>query len=222
MKRLNVNDFMRPNRSIRKVYEDAEINKVAIYVQNGKYKIEGKPFEPLQKIANLNGRSLSTKETLIALQIMGMGEENAKTAMKVALNRAANNEIDENSVLIYGVRDDYINKNAMDLIEKKARIKQIIKQFCEGLKINLIKEASVLDDPEAVDVVLSLNFINEDSLKGYVDNIKEMRKVSNKLAELLVASRMGLKDIDENAIKKSMEGIDTVVDGLEKVKMAIE
>ena len=222
MSRLDDGDFMRPNKSIRKVYEEAEINKIALYVSGDKYKIEGEPFEPLRKLSGVNGEALDTIATLTSLQIMGVETEQAKTAMKVALNRAADYDLEDKAVFIYGVRDDYINKNVFDEIEKTARIKKLFKEFCENLKVNLIKEASVLSDPEAVDVVLSLNFINEDSVKGYVDNIKEMKSMSSKLAELLVASRMGLSNINEGAIKKSMEGLESVIGGLEKVKLAIE
>jgi len=120
------------------------------------------------------------------------------------------------------VRGDYVNTDVMNGIEKQARVKNIIKQVCSKIRVNLIKEASALDDPEAVDVVLSLNFINEDSLNGYIENIRKMQNVSEDLAELLIASRMGLKDIDESSVKKAMDGLNKVIIDLEGVKLAVE
>jgi len=76
-------------------------------------------------------------------------------------------------------------------------------------------------DPEVVDNVLGTNFINEDNLKEFVNNIDKLEAVNNKLAELLVASRMGLKDIDEQALKKAIEGLSSVIKGLEQLKLVV-
>jgi len=222
MKILNRDDFLRPAKSIQKTYEDANINKVALYVKDGGYYISGKPFEPLQKVAHLNGKPLSTDHTFKALHIMGMSKDAAAKAMKVALAKYASSEIRNKAVTIYGVNNDYIDTSVISTIEKMAKIRQIIKNECQKMRIDLTKEASVLDDPEAVDVVLSLNFINEDNLSGYVENVREMKKVAGDLAELLVASRMGLSTVDEDAVKKAMDGLNTVIVNLEEIKMATE
>lgn len=222
MKSLNSSDIMRPSKPIQATFEEEAINKVALYVDNGRYHIIGDPFIPLQKIAGLNGDGMTTNQTVAALMTMGMANEHAKTAMKVALNKAADVEVTDKEVSIFGVRDDYINTGVVEDLEKAARVKSILHDICEDMRVNLIKEASALDDPEAVDVVLSLNFINEDSLSGYVENLREMKKISGKLAELLIASRMGLKDVDEGAVKKAMDGLNSVIESLEKVRMAIK
>lgn len=222
MKSLNREDFLRPAKSIQKTYEDANINKVALFVDSDGYKIEGKPFRPLQKVAHLNGEPLSTDQTFKALSIMGMGRDDSVRAMKTALAKYASSEIRDKTVTIYGVNNDYIDTSVISSIEKMAKIRKIIKDECHRMRIDLTKEASVLDDPEAVDVVLSLNFINEDNLSGYVENVREMKKVAGDLAELLVASRMGLSTVDEGAVKKAMDGLNTVIGNLEEIKMATE
>jgi hypothetical protein len=70
--------------------------------------------------------------------------------------------------------------------------------------------------------MLSLNFINEDNLNDYIDQIQILQKVVGKLAAMLVASRMGLSDIDENATRKAIDGLDNVVKGLENIKLSIQ
>jgi len=222
MKCLNREDFLRPSKSIQKIYEDANINKVALYVKDGGYCIAGDPFEPLNKVAHLNGNPLTTDQTYKALAIMGMGHDDSAKAMKTALEKYANTDNKNKKVIIYGVNNDYIDTGVIKHLDKMAKIKQIIRDECSNLRINLIKEASVLDDPEAVDVVLSLNFINEDNLNGYIENVREMKKVSGDLAELLVASRMGLSTVDDGAVKKAMDGLETVIENLEEIKLAIE
>jgi hypothetical protein len=80
----------------------------------------------------------------------------------------------------------------------------------------------MLTDPESVDVVLSLNFINEESLGNYIENIDKMKDVLEELCKLLVASRMGLSEIDETATKNAMTGLGEVVEGLENIKMSVK
>jgi len=221
MNSLNRDDFLSPAKPIKKMYEDANINKVALYIDNGGYMLDGEPFEPIKKVAHIGNSPLTTRDTFKVLSIMGMDKTASEKAMKTALAKYAGGGRDK-KVTIYGVDSDYINTDIVSQIEKQARIKNIIKEECENMRVNLIKEASALDDPEAVDVVLSLNFINEDSLNGYVENVREMKKVSGDLAELLVASRMGLKNVEEGAVKKAMDGLETVIENLEEIKMAIE
>jgi len=222
MEGLNNDDFLRPAKSIQQTYEDANINKIAMSVDGEGYKIIGEPFEPLKKIAGLNGYSMTTGQTIKSLQLMGMSKDAATKAMKVVLAKYANDEIKNKAVTIYGVNNNYINLGVLEEIEKIAHIKDVIKEVCINMRVDLVKEASVLDDPDAVDVVLSLNFINEDNLRGYVENVREMKKVAGDLAELLVASRMGLSTINEGAVKKAMDGLNTVVENLEEIKMATE
>jgi len=226
MKSLNKSEFMRPDLSVQQTYEKANITKIALYVvSDGKnigYKIEGKPFESLEKIGNYNKKTLSTIETKTALNIMGMNKTSSDKAMTYALQKFADYHQKEKRVIIYGINGDYINKDCFKGIEKTAKIKTILHDIAINLRKNLVKEASVLTDPEAVDVVLSLNFINEDNITNYIENIHELRKVLSDLCQLLVASRMGLSDLDESAIKNSINGLSEVITGLENVRMAVK
>ena len=45
-----------------------------------------------------------------------------------------------------------------------------------------------------------------------------LEKVSSKLAEILVASRLGMDDIKEVAAKNAMSQLTTVIDGLSSLK----
>ncbi len=225
MKDLSHNDFMMPGKPIQKMYEDAAIKKVAVYVapitrDELGFKIHGKPFEPLKKISGLNSNAITTKETLVALRVMGMTKEASNEALKIAVNRYSDPEQENKSVVIYGVRDDYINEGVFDGREKTANVNALIKEYAYNLRRDLVKEASVLSDPEAVDVVLSLNFINEDSLSGYVENLEEMKRIQSEMCKMMTGVRMGLTDMDESALKKSIDGLSDVIKGLEELKIA--
>lgn len=224
MKEYNKDDFMRPSLPMQKVYENANITKVAVEVNPaGGYTISGIPYDNLSKIAGSNGL-LTTKQAITALHIMGMEKSAAETVLKHAINRYIDKEASDQKVTVYGVRGDYVNPdfNPMAAIEKTAKDREILRKISALLRKDLTKEASAINDPEAVDVVLSLNFINEDSLKGYIDNIGEMRRILSELSKMLIASRLGLSDLDESALTKSIEGLDDVVKGLENIKLAIK
>jgi hypothetical protein len=225
MRELEHDDFMKPSKPIQKNFEDAAISKVAVCLapisdDTLGYKITGAPFEPLKKIAGVGDGAISTEDTLTSLQIMGMTKEASTEMLKVAVNRFSDKDVSDKTVTVYGVRDDYINGGVFDESEKTARLNQYIKEYAYGLRRDLVKEASVLQDPDSVDVVLSLNFINEDSLAGYIENIQEMKRIQSDMVEMLIASRMGLSDLNESALKKSIEGLQGVIKGLDELKIA--
>jgi hypothetical protein len=88
----------------------------------------------------------------------------------------------------------------------------------ENLRVNLVKEASVIVDKETTDAILSLRFVTPENVGVYVDYIPELEKISSKLAELLVASRLGMDDVKEAAAKNAMSQVSSVVRGLEKLR----
>ena len=221
MQSLNNDDFMVPERTVQKMYEDAAIMKVAIDLGSDGYRITGEPIKSLQKIAHFSDSTcLKTTDAIKVLRVMGMEKSAAEVALKNTLMKCA--EFPGSNVVVYGVRNDYVNQNVYAGIEKTARIKEIYIQLAKQLKTDLIKEASLCSDPESVDVMLGLNFINEDNLTEYIDQIHILKKTIGKLSAMLVASRMGLSaDIDETATKKAIDGIDNVVKGLENIKLSI-
>ena len=218
VKDLSSGDFMRPSKRIQKAYEEAAINKVALLLDDTGYSITGDPIEPLKKVANITATRMNVKQTKTCLMTMGMSDEDSMHAIKVAAGRLTNKE---EALVIYGVRDDYISADKYHGLKKTAKIKGLIGQYTKTLKKDLIKEASIISDPEAVDVVLGLNFINEDNVNTYIENIDGLKKLSSDMAELLIASRMGLSDIDENAVSKILDSTDMVIQGLENLKLAV-
>jgi hypothetical protein len=221
---IGPDELMSPDKSIKDQYEKANITKVALYVDNAEgYHIKGDAVQPLFKLAGIDPeRTLTTKETLTVLQTIGMEKRAAGEAMKLAVERFISSpKSGDPTVTIYGVNDDYINYGSIEKTAKPVRVKEIMSKVAKEIKRDFTKEASLLSDPESVDVMLSLNFINEDNLMSYVDSIGPMKSVIQKLAAMLIASRMGLADLNEDAIKKSMTGLQEVVDGLENVKVAL-
>jgi hypothetical protein len=211
MKCLSDSDIMEPSKPIKAKWDEQALSKISVYLGDEGYRIVGSPIEPLRKIAGFN--ELGTNEALAALKVMGVSFDRGREILKTALDRS--------QVTVYGVAEDYLNENAFVDIEKTAERKAIFKRIADILRTDTVKIASAIEDQEAVDVVLSLNFINEENLQEYIDMLPMMKKIVTKLASMLVASRMGLTDIEEGAAKKAIDGLEKVIDGLENVKMAI-
>jgi hypothetical protein len=88
------------------------------------------------------------------------------------------------------------------------------------IRAYLLKEAALLEDPMAVDKVLSVGFINPENVSIFAGYIPEFETVIRKLAELLVATRMGLHTVNEGALQRALVHLDKVVDGLKTLDAA--
>ena len=101
-------------------------------------------------------------------------------------------------------------------IAKEAAKKEVMKVASKlpALNKNLIKEAAVFNDQETVDNILSLGFLRPDNIKNFSGYLPELEKTTNKLADLLFASRCGLSTIPEEAVESAMRNTDQVISGL--------
>lgn len=205
MSSLDSDMFMEPSKPIKEIWDKQAIEKVSVYLGTAGFHIDN---EAIEKLAGKN--EFETKEAMSALRLLGIGKDQAREMLKTALYK---------NVTAYGINSDFINKEAF--IDKTANKKNILKQIADALKTDTVKIASLIEDPEAVDNVLSLNFINEENITEYIDELPTLKKSVTKLANMLVASRMGLTEIDESATKKAIDALEKVIDGLESVKMAI-
>lgn len=99
-----------------------------------------------------------------------------------------------------------------------------ISAVVQSLKKNLIKEAAEMpDDAQAsVDAMLSLNFLNSDNMAKFVAYKPVFDKVLDYLAELTLASRLGLNDVPEAATVSAMTKLMDVCDGLHKLQVSMK
>lgn len=112
-----------------------------------------------------------------------------------------------------------------DTLEPKSSIESRIAAVHEkvasasaSLKQNLIKEAAELEDRETVDKVLSLSFLNKDNLAKFVSYVPVFEKCADFLAELTLASRLGLKQVPEAATTSAMSKLAETLEGLKKIE----
>lgn len=89
-----------------------------------------------------------------------------------------------------------------------------VMKYMDSLRQDLTKEAVVFDDNNTIDKVLSLNFINPDNIKTFVEFLPELEETQQKLSELLFATRLGLEELDEAALLNAVLGLEKTIDGL--------
>lgn len=107
----------------------------------------------------------------------------------------------------------YIKTAADQKKEASARGAELLSRL-PNLKRPLFKEAAVITDPDAVDAVLSIGFINPENISSFISYLPEIDGAQTKLCELLLAARLGLSNVDEGALEKSIRSAEEVIEGL--------
>lgn len=159
--------------------------------------------------AGLPKLAMSERETKVLLATMGVPHEKIATIIKRARGPL--------KARVHGV--DRLESKASK-VSKNGKLIAKISSIAESLKRNLIKEASDLpeDSDASVDALLSLNFLNANNLAKFVAYKPVFDKVLDYLAELTLASRLGLKDVQEGATVTAMTKLMEVCDGLHKLQ----
>lgn len=175
------------------------INKVSVASDGSEYSFNGAPVAELEK------RSfLSKPDALLLMGVLGDSPLGAKTKLATAAKTGE-------SVFVASNR---VTKPVTQrtVITEEAKVASVI-------KMNLIKEAAVLNNAETVDSVLALNFITPENVQGYLDALPVFEESASKLAELLIGVRLGLSDIPEPAVASSLNGMERAITGLKKLQI---
>ena len=90
-------------------------------------------------------------------------------------------------------------------------------QSIPALRQNLFKEAAFINDPEALDTVLSLGFINPENITTFISYLPKIDETQERLCNLLFASRLGLADIPETALQTAVRSVEEVIEGLKTI-----
>ena len=88
-----------------------------------------------------------------------------------------------------------------------------------ALRRGLLKEAAALPDSMTIDSVLSLGFINSENIDTFISKLPYLEKALNVICELLLASRLGVTEIPENAASRCAKALDEVVQGLKALAL---
>lgn len=166
------------------------------------FHLEGAPFDRLTKEARMWLTPTSAEFLLVTA---GLNQEVAREKLAEASLGRRPVEVDGLNTII---PLDHVHQEAV----KEAS--QMLKTFPYELRRDLVKIAATLEDTETADNILSLNFLNPENLSIFAGYINHLNDTAQKLAEMLTAARMGLKQVDEGALERAMKNLDEVIRGL--------
>lgn len=175
----------------------------------GQFAIKG-----AQKYAQAIGwdqSNLSSPKAEFFLAALGCGSEKIATILKKARR--------EGRADVYGLK---LPPLGIEKQAARAGVRAKAEKLARLLRSDLIKEASYIDNAQTVDALLALNFVNPDNIAKFIGKIPQLKSAISTLASCLLASRIGLKEIPEEATSTAMHRMIEVVDGLEKLRSAQE
>jgi hypothetical protein len=79
---------------------------------------------------------------------------------------------------------------------------------------DLMKEAASIPDPNTVDTVLSLGFVNPENIMTFVSYLPTIEDSQAKMCDLLLASRVGMSDVPSTALERAIRSTEEVIEGL--------
>lgn len=150
---------------------------------------------------------LSKQEAEFALGALGLSGAQARSVIKTASQRGSES---------FNSRTIVSERQVREKMQQK--VSSVTANEIVPLRVNLVKEASVIVDKETVDSILSLQFMTPENVGVYVNYIPELEKAASKLAEVLVASRLGMDEVKESAAKNAMSQLNAVIGGLSNLR----
>jgi hypothetical protein len=183
-------------------------NSIVLFY-NGAFQFDGGCG--LHKIASELRQDLDAMSAEFLLGLLGVDGPKAKQKVAEARKRGAVKLAGLKTINLLADRYHESMKTASALISKMPALKQ-----------DLVKEAAALGDEGTVDKVLALNFINPDNVATFIEYLPELQGTSEKLAEMLIHSYLGMEDLPESAIERAMKGMEEVVSGLKAMQQSQE
>lgn len=155
---------------------------------------------------------MEADEALIALQSLGVSGDDAASVIKVAMGCGSA------PVQTRKKKKKVAKKTNAKAVEKIADL--IRKDLVDELSILRLREktASSKMSEDSIDAVLSLRFVTPENASIYVGYLPDLEDAANQLAEILVASRLGMDTISESAARNAMTQVNSVVRCLRKLR----
>lgn len=111
---------------------------------------------------------------------------------------------------------------SLNIIEEK--VAEAFDSIGPKLKIsrNLVKEAAHFRNKSSVDAILSLSLLRKRNVSKYIEAIPQFEYVLGELANLLLASRLGLEETNPEALKESFDALTETVIQLHNLRAAVK
>lgn len=191
---------------------------VTLCANDGAYWLRGANSGPFA------GQEYDAQSMEFVLGGLGLSGKQARETIKTASARSKVVIGKTRDVLDEATRGLDFVKTASASVTKFARVMPKVESTYKVAAVltspkaqELWKQASISLPKESVDAILSLNFVTPENASAYINYLPILEKTSSILAELVVASRLGMDDVREAAAINAMTQVNAVVKGLEKL-----
>ncbi len=172
------------------------------------FSLKGPDLIKMASKVGWNTNNLDATQTIFLLSAKRCSLEKTAQAIKIA-GKFGESTIHGLPRIIWGEK----------VVEKQIKLASQWSGIIRKLKVNLVKEASHFEDAQMVDTSLSLNFINPDNLDKFIGFTPAFEDTIKKLAQTLLASRLGMKEIPEQSTATAMMKMVDVVRGLKRLSI---
>lgn len=173
----------------------------AVLFYNGAFNIKGGCG--LDKVASEMKQDLDAVGAEFILGLLGVDGSTAKQKVAEARKKGSVKLAGLKTVKLLADRYQESVKTASSLIAKLPNI-----------RVDLIKEAAAIQDEGTVDKVLALNFVNPENLDVFVEYLPQLEECSEKMAEMVLAGYLGMKEIPVGAVERTMKSMEEVIQNL--------
>ena len=182
--------------------KQASLNAVIRQTREGSYSLSGTPFE---KLANEHTQFLDQGDTVWMMALAGVDPD--YTREKLA---SIGHSLGYLEIPVF-----------REVVPPEIHVEKIAsrERFIQPLKKDLLKHASVFGDPLIADTLLSLNFLSSKNIHMFMNYMPQLEEAIHGLVNLLVASRVGLKEIQEDACVVAIKGIEDVINGIKMLML---
>lgn len=208
--------FMRLNGQTQLAQDPSQMQKTAALKMmqsgvtlfyNGSFNLEGGCG--LNKLAHDFRYDLDPVSTEFMLGVLGLEGPKAKVKMAEARKKGQVKIAGLKTITLLSERFAQETKTASALISK-----------IPNLRRDLTKEAAAMADESTVDNLLALNFINPENLGIFVSYMPTLEETSEKMAEMLLSSYLGMKELPESALERGMKNLEEVLTSLKAIQHA--
>ena len=199
-------------------YQIDNIEKVAaipmgitIYNRGGHFLLEG---EPLKKLANY-GELMPRYEAEFALVSAGVHPVNVQEKLAFANKRLKSKVTATRKITpLYELQDGAEKIAAKKMEEALPLVKEI--------RADTVKIAAAIKDMITLDGLLALNFVTPNNLAIYAGMLPAFEAIQSRVAELLIANRLGMNELPGNALRMAMKQLEKVIIALKGIKVGTE
>lgn len=174
---------------------------------NGAFNLDGGCG--LNKIASKFRHDLDAVSAEFMLGLLGVRGSDIKEKLAQARREGEVKLANLKTITTLAERYDSATRSAVKLASK-----------IPDLRRDFVKEAAGLEDASTVDKILALNFINPENLGTFVDYVPELERTSEQLAEMLLSSYLGMTEVPEGAVERTMKNMEEVIQALKAVEHA--